>query len=406
MVAILVRAVNAHHGSERQHNMHGRRACMMTCNHMRRTPCMRTNAPQHHLALGQVLDRGHVAQFGSHAELLETGGLYAAMWARQKDSSASTLDLTSLAGQAPGPSTSSPASATHPSVAAGSSMGGAGRGAGGGGAGGGGGAAAGTAAAVRASLEAAASAGLSPGSDVRHRLSPPSSAAVSPGPDQQDMGPFAAASPVLAGELLTEDDAAGAHEGPRKGQGMGAAGQLSFEAEVEGEGDGEEGGRGVGLRGMPPGLLHGVASVSHLRSAPSGPLPARLAGKGEGRGWGELAGRQGGASAGAREEEEGSSEPGEEGSAATSPGAFAGDYIPPGFVGRGEGAGGSEGEHRHAVHSLAGGPLTRLRGTTSTGGGLPGAIHRSGGPHVVLDVQVRGRRDKGGGVSGGAVAWG
>ncbi|GAX77428.1 hypothetical protein CEUSTIGMA_g4873.t1 [Chlamydomonas eustigma] len=32
-----------------------------------------------------VLDRGHVAEFGSHAHLIDQGGLYSAMWSRQKD---------------------------------------------------------------------------------------------------------------------------------------------------------------------------------------------------------------------------------------------------------------------------------------------------------------------------------
>jgi hypothetical protein len=34
---------------------------------------------------GQVLDRGEVAQLGSHSELMEEGGLYKTMWARQQD---------------------------------------------------------------------------------------------------------------------------------------------------------------------------------------------------------------------------------------------------------------------------------------------------------------------------------
>lgn len=48
----------------------------------------------------QVLDRGYVAQCGSHSELIESGGLYAAMWARQKDIGSSHVDLEALLNSA------------------------------------------------------------------------------------------------------------------------------------------------------------------------------------------------------------------------------------------------------------------------------------------------------------------
>lgn len=48
-----------------------------------REKCM---TPTWRLAVGgwlQVLDKGQVAAFGSHHELMEEGGLYARMWSRQ-----------------------------------------------------------------------------------------------------------------------------------------------------------------------------------------------------------------------------------------------------------------------------------------------------------------------------------
>ncbi|GLI64082.1 hypothetical protein VaNZ11_007251, partial [Volvox africanus] len=43
-----------------------------------------------------VLDRGEVAQCGSHSELMEEGGLYAAMWSRQQDTAGYTTPIIGL----------------------------------------------------------------------------------------------------------------------------------------------------------------------------------------------------------------------------------------------------------------------------------------------------------------------
>ncbi|KAG2501077.1 hypothetical protein HYH03_000896 [Edaphochlamys debaryana] len=43
-----------------------------------------------------VLDRGEVAQLGSHSELMDQGGLYAAMWTRQKDTAGYTTPVIGL----------------------------------------------------------------------------------------------------------------------------------------------------------------------------------------------------------------------------------------------------------------------------------------------------------------------
>ncbi|KAG2448895.1 hypothetical protein HYH02_006243 [Chlamydomonas schloesseri] len=45
-----------------------------------------------------VLDRGEVAQCGSHSELMEEGGLYAAMWSRQQDTAGYTTPVLSAGG--------------------------------------------------------------------------------------------------------------------------------------------------------------------------------------------------------------------------------------------------------------------------------------------------------------------
>ncbi|GFR40170.1 hypothetical protein Agub_g727 [Astrephomene gubernaculifera] len=61
-----------------------------------------------------VLDRGEVAQCGSHSELMEEGGLYAAMWTRQQDTGAAgyTTPLIHHTSLATGPAPTAVASTT------------------------------------------------------------------------------------------------------------------------------------------------------------------------------------------------------------------------------------------------------------------------------------------------------
>ena len=46
-----------------------------------------------------VLDRGVIAERGTHEGLLERGGIYSAMWSRQREAEAAEDALRNLAGE-------------------------------------------------------------------------------------------------------------------------------------------------------------------------------------------------------------------------------------------------------------------------------------------------------------------